>query len=128
MYVFFFFFLMIRRPPRSTRTDTLFPYTTLFRSAHHGREDRPADEEFEGTQGSGSRVQLHDFDAGAVADLLVAGGDHDVARREAAQHLDLAGPRWPRAVSVAAPRPSTERKGTRLDSSPHSATRMPSSA
>src|SRR3546814_17452760 len=29
MYIFF---LMIRRPPRSTRTDTLFPYTTLFRS------------------------------------------------------------------------------------------------
>src|SRR3546814_13519796 len=28
------FFLMIRRPPRSTRTDTLFPYTTLFRSIH----------------------------------------------------------------------------------------------
>src|SRR3546814_2729979 len=27
-----FFFLMKRRPPRSTRTDTLFPYTTLFRS------------------------------------------------------------------------------------------------
>src|SRR3546814_13186284 len=27
----FFFFLMIRRPPRSTLTDTLFPYTTLFR-------------------------------------------------------------------------------------------------
>src|SRR3546814_19808135 len=32
MFVFCFFF-MIRRPPRSTRTDTLFPYTTLFRSA-----------------------------------------------------------------------------------------------
>src|SRR3546814_6106304 len=40
-----FLFLMIRRPPRSTRTDTLFPYTTLFRSVedvgilagvHHG--------------------------------------------------------------------------------------------
>src|SRR3546814_16650121 len=28
----FWFFVMIRRPPRSTRTDTLFPYTTLFRS------------------------------------------------------------------------------------------------
>src|SRR3546814_3143059 len=27
-----FFFLIILRPPRSTRTDTLFPYTTLFRS------------------------------------------------------------------------------------------------
>src|SRR3546814_1245104 len=34
-----FFVLMIRRPPRSTRTDTLFPYTTLFRS-RRGR-DRP---------------------------------------------------------------------------------------
>src|SRR3546814_7361155 len=42
---------MIRRPPRSTRTDTLFPYTTLFRSGagrrraggpHHCRRPRPA--------------------------------------------------------------------------------------
>src|SRR3546814_16851360 len=32
LMLFFGFFLMIRRPPRSTRTDTLFPYTTLFRS------------------------------------------------------------------------------------------------
>src|SRR3546814_2066774 len=32
MIYFIFFFLIIRRPPRSTRTDTLFPYTTLFRS------------------------------------------------------------------------------------------------
>src|SRR3546814_6071345 len=36
---------MIRRPPRSTRTDTLFPYTTLFRSRHRAsgrvRRDRP---------------------------------------------------------------------------------------
>src|SRR3546814_13544664 len=32
-YLSLIFFLMIRRPPRSTRTDTLFPYTTLFRSA-----------------------------------------------------------------------------------------------
>src|SRR3546814_16864346 len=34
-----FFFLMRRRPPRSTRTDTLFPYTTLFRSAGLGNEE-----------------------------------------------------------------------------------------
>src|SRR3546814_13693656 len=33
LFQYFFFFLMIRRPPRSTRTDTLFPYTTLFRSS-----------------------------------------------------------------------------------------------
>src|SRR3546814_16317694 len=40
-----FFFLMIRRPPRSTRTDTLFPYTTLFRSLRHRRTPgTPADE------------------------------------------------------------------------------------
>src|SRR3546814_8030790 len=32
LFMLSFFFLMIRRPPRSTRTDTLFPYTTLFRS------------------------------------------------------------------------------------------------
>src|SRR3546814_10325934 len=32
---------MIRRPPRSTRTDTLFPYTTLFRSLRRGIIDRP---------------------------------------------------------------------------------------
>src|SRR3546814_15938102 len=31
-YVYYFFFLMIRLPPISTRTDTIFPYTTLFRS------------------------------------------------------------------------------------------------
>src|SRR3546814_16421023 len=34
----FLFFLRIRRPPRSTRTDTLFPYTTLFRSAEFFRQ------------------------------------------------------------------------------------------
>src|SRR3546814_14701503 len=37
----FVFFLMIRRPPRSTRTDTLFPYTTLFRSAEIRAAIRP---------------------------------------------------------------------------------------
>src|SRR3546814_12069737 len=37
-----FFFLMIRRPPRSTRTDTLFPYTTLFRSANPAKPAKPS--------------------------------------------------------------------------------------
>src|SRR3546814_11725988 len=36
LYWLVFVFLMIRRPPRSTRTDTLFPYTTLFRSERAG--------------------------------------------------------------------------------------------
>src|SRR3546814_11874657 len=41
-----FFFLMIRRPPRSTRTDTLFPYTTLFRSPLKALADRAEDKTF----------------------------------------------------------------------------------
>src|SRR3546814_3042644 len=51
----FVFFLMIRRPPRSTRTDTLFPYTTLFRSdgaAHRdGRGPGRADDAAPGRRG-----------------------------------------------------------------------------
>src|SRR3546814_14868499 len=46
--MYLFFFQMIRRPPRSTLTDTLFPYTTLFRFRHqpvragpHRERDRP---------------------------------------------------------------------------------------
>src|SRR3546814_14351253 len=41
-YLVFLCFLMIRRPPRSTRTDTLFPYTTLFRSWRGGVALQPA--------------------------------------------------------------------------------------
>src|SRR3546814_16424363 len=39
LFYYCFFFLMIRRPPRSTRTDTLFPYTTLFRSERRALHD-----------------------------------------------------------------------------------------
>src|SRR3546814_1625513 len=42
LFIIFVFFLMIRRPPISTRTDTLFPYTTLFRSRRLGRRAHPA--------------------------------------------------------------------------------------
>src|SRR3546814_20919121 len=37
------FFLMIRRPPRSTRTDTLFPYTTLFRAGDRAGHQAASD-------------------------------------------------------------------------------------
>src|SRR3546814_13208470 len=40
-----FFFLFLRQPPRSTRTDTLFPYTTLFRSVFAGVERHAFDRE-----------------------------------------------------------------------------------
>src|SRR3546814_4568169 len=42
---------MIRRPPRSTRTDTLFPYTTLFRSQDADRRLPPARADPRGAQG-----------------------------------------------------------------------------
>src|SRR3546814_17134763 len=41
LFCCYVFFLMILRPPRATRTDTLFPSPTLSRSADHG-DDRPA--------------------------------------------------------------------------------------
>src|SRR3546814_4907318 len=43
---------MIRRPPRSTRTDTLFPYTTLFRSQKFGHGDRSDEAEHADQQGN----------------------------------------------------------------------------
>src|SRR3546814_17441679 len=66
---------MIRRPPRSTRTDTLFPYTTLFRSgeggvigdaglAHQGRVGGQALDPWLGGH------RLHAFEIGAVGEDL----------------------------------------------------------
>src|SRR3546814_14001945 len=56
-------FLMIRRPPRSTRTDTLFPYTTLFRSGGgrqlvDGRQRRLAHRLNIVTAGAGSQLPI----------------------------------------------------------------------
>src|SRR3546814_18116365 len=54
----FVFFLMIRRPPRSTRTDTLFPYTTLFRSpraAKLGEDDAVSQRAADAGEGSAPR-------------------------------------------------------------------------
>src|SRR3546814_18956522 len=60
---------MIRRPPRSTRTDTLFPYTTLFRSADRLRpSDHPA------------RVRTAAHIYGHRGQNVLADGDNDYAR------------------------------------------------
>src|SRR3546814_13888556 len=73
---------MIRRPPRSTRTDTLFPYTTLFRSdeEHEGEHVAPLDLRVE----SAERDELGEDEGGDEA------ADH-VA--EPAQHADHEGDR-----------------------------------
>src|SRR3546814_16072229 len=74
---------MIRRPPRSTRTDTLFPYTTLFRSdearvrgAAGGAEFRAvADHLLDGVGDQGAELARlgHEALAGAFGDEFVAG-------------------------------------------------------
>src|SRR3546814_14048789 len=51
--ILLFFFLMIRRPPRSTRTDTLFPYTTLFRAGLISVGSAP------GNTGGAQRIAAH---------------------------------------------------------------------
>src|SRR3546814_17230143 len=80
-----FFFLMIRRPPRSTRTDTLFPYTTLFRSPA-GRARSAGSTQPE--------VGIVDF-AGFFVDVVIefrAGNDTGITHDQAiATHLNLPG-------------------------------------
>src|SRR3546814_14544402 len=51
--IVFFVFLIITRPPESTRTDTLFPYTTLFRSLGPSRFRRPRRDRLTGDAGFG---------------------------------------------------------------------------
>src|SRR3546814_12145452 len=74
-----FFFLMIRRPPRSTRTDTLFPYTTLFRSVGVERVAFvPGLAKARLGVGAELEPALEDGDlvVDVAALLLQAGGDH----------------------------------------------------
>src|SRR3546814_14513876 len=63
--MFVFFFLMIRRPPRSTRTDTLFPYTTLFRSDQNLAEvlENVTGVQITRQAGVGNAVQIRGTDA-----------------------------------------------------------------
>src|SRR3546814_9732816 len=87
---------MIRRPPRSTRTDTLFPYTTLFRSvlvAAHLRE--PVVEPAEDAEDRAERqhvVEVRDHVVGVVQCQVDAGiRQHDAghaADREQEDHAD----------------------------------------
>src|SRR3546814_10886608 len=118
------FFVMIRRPPRSTRTDTLSPYTTLFRSHRHLVADaRHRLEELDRVLhrhvqnvGDGLALERH-LQRLAVVALAVAhvAGDVDI-RQEV--HLDLQ-----HAVALTGLAPpdldveGEDRKSTRLNSS-----------
>src|SRR3546814_2766906 len=124
---------MIRRPPRSTRTDTLFPYTTLFRSLVEGA--RQVADLVTPRRADHARPEV------ALADPL-GGGDQAAARP---RHLVGAGQAHPychpqqqqrppqedqgegdlQADAVALPLLVADRKRTRLTSRPSFATRMP---
>src|SRR3546814_4107212 len=64
---------MIRRPPRSTRTDTLFPYTTLFRSPHMPVATAPKQARLPfRIIGSEMRARQHSVSVGPVKGELTA--------------------------------------------------------
>src|SRR3546814_9796510 len=108
---------MIRRPPRSTRTATLFPYTTLFRSGgsaalvphalHLG--DRPAD-------GGGLRLPLLQPAGGGDAGAADLGRDRPVRLFRLWLSQEPARPRHRRGGAVPV-EGDGDRKSTRLNSS-----------
>src|SRR3546814_3478906 len=72
---------MVRRPPRSTRTDTLFPYTTLFRSVELGlRTVQPALAEY--AAGTDRDHRLRDVITGAERIAIGSGGVFGKGRSE----------------------------------------------
>src|SRR3546814_13416493 len=112
---------MIRRPPRSTRTDTLFPYTTLFRSAlprecerrEEARRDRRAAQRSVIIGGQrGSKLRPVQRDADQPREMMERGverhhrapRDHVDARLGAPLHLAIGGEQDVKAV-IPAPQP-----------------------
>src|SRR3546814_3734311 len=84
---------MIRRPPRSTRTDTLFPYTTLFRSREAWRENEhvvaaPAIGAVEFLGGLHELAEVGEFGRGLVDHRGFGPHPHRVADRLEAQIAD----------------------------------------
>src|SRR3546814_1516542 len=128
MYVVIFF-LMIRRPPRSTRTDTLFPYTTLFRSDAQAEAFVPAVAAIKAA-GAVAGIQIAHAGRKASANRPWEGDDHipegdprgwqPIA--PSALPFGATQPRRPRAMTKADIRrvqpDYVDRKSTRLHSSP----------
>src|SRR3546814_8754548 len=112
---------MCRRPPRATRTDTLFPYTTLFRSK--GRMDARAALR---RLLAGTPLQIAS-DSGQVITLRSSRSSGTKQRAETGvvtgQVLDPATGEYLRNATI-----EVDRKSTRLNSSHYCASRMPSSA
>src|SRR3546814_7318006 len=133
---------MIRRPPRTTRTDTLFPYTTLFRSEAFGRLplrlghglEAPAPDFAEinaGINGHGERGRRQRSDMAETEQAWSEEGEpHKHEQRNALDKADIGAGRDPERLQRrdAGESQRGDRKSTRLNSSPSCATRMPSPA
>src|SRR3546814_19894306 len=109
----FFFFLMLRRPPRSTRTDTLFPYTTLFRSLCRIRQPYHVYLSIDG-----GNEQAHDSNRGKDSFRRAVRGGHCLLRHRgesAWPHVSLY--QLDLGVDEATYDAELDRKSTRLNSS-----------
>src|SRR3546814_9208593 len=104
---------MIRRPPRSTRTDTLFPYTTLFRSA------APSNRDYEG--GFATALMLKDLklamEAAQAADASVPMGAAAESLYQSFANLGGAPKDFSAIIKLLDGSWSADRKSTRLNSS-----------
>src|SRR3546814_15523235 len=95
----FLFFLMIRRPPRSTRTDTLFPYPTLFRSRRR-TDDGDRDEGGSGHANAVSALYTAQMSESPVVLLSghapnrQAGGGRSEERRVGKECVSTCSSRW----------------------------------
>src|SRR3546814_7340935 len=112
---------MIRRPPRSTRTDTLFPYTTLFRSLRDGADDDAgsrrgdADADHVARAGDHRGEELVDALAEGTAQPLPAEEGEELALRQQDEDHKDHGPIGRQAGRHALDH--QDRKSTRLNSS-----------
>src|SRR3546814_20258796 len=108
-----FFFLMIRRPPRSTRTDTLFPYTTLFRS------NSSFVHQFSDPDVTAEELAVDPRSVASAPATIPTGLElYGVARRNS-RGYDLGDPGVPEALmaAIAGARRAEDRRSTRLNSS-----------
>src|SRR3546814_17522963 len=103
MYLVLFLFLLIRRPPRSTRTDTLFPYTTLFRSLRPAQDLQYRDRRGDGIDERSDARRRRDAAGPCVAagSLGERGADAAADRAAYCAHA-LADPAWQRRRARAA--------------------------
>src|SRR3546814_10427706 len=114
MFLHDFFFLMIRRPPRSTRTDTLFPYTTLVRSDAIARKDQPGDA---GGRGDRDRDGAHAGGENRREESPVAGTHDSCVRHRLAGGNGMTDDGTDDFLGLALALHDIDRKSTRLNSS-----------